>query len=371
MVVTLLAVVIGLVLGAARGGRVAPMVNQRLGWGSLLAAGVFLQLAADRWDLGAWASPAQIIAYGCLIAFAARNLVLVGMGVVMVGLLANAVVVTVDAGMPVRPASVLAAGVTTPGRLPGLDYGYRHHAEGSHDHLTWLGDIVPVRPLHEVVSFGDLILAVGLIDVVARAMQPTRRTRRYRRQTRSPRPDALRARRLQVAVESVEHRSGNGFWGGAPRSQPTPGGATHPIAQDNEGASAELGAKEVHRYWLERRRQLQLAESPDHRRRQTGSVVDRSLDHRSLALASEMDLHPVGGGHGHDHEDLNPELALGGGRAVGIIDHLHDDEAVEVAGGDPKSFGPELLDVVATPVHPQLNEGGALELIESDEADTR
>ena len=41
-----------------------------------------------------------------------------------------------------------------------------------------LGDVLPVRPVHEVVSFGDLILALGLADVVFRLLRPVAEPRR-------------------------------------------------------------------------------------------------------------------------------------------------------------------------------------------------
>jgi hypothetical protein len=62
------------------------------------------------------------------------------------------------------------------GRNPGV-YVAEHHLQRSSDKLLILGEVVPIAPLSEVVSFGDLILAVGLVDVLVHLMRPARRRR--------------------------------------------------------------------------------------------------------------------------------------------------------------------------------------------------
>ena len=37
--------------------------------------------------------------------------------------------------------------------------------------------MVPISPIGEVVTFGDLILAVGLVDVIVHLMRPSKRRR--------------------------------------------------------------------------------------------------------------------------------------------------------------------------------------------------
>jgi hypothetical protein len=160
MALTLLALLIGGLIGLCTGGhpRYLGQHHVRAWW--LLLAGVLLEFAAARLDLGGPGTGTAVVVLGyvSLLAFAAVNRSLVGMGVVAVGLAANALVIGINGGMPVRPAAVAAARV---------DYGRLHHAEGPGDHLSWLGDVIPARRLHLVVSFGDLILAVGVADVVA------------------------------------------------------------------------------------------------------------------------------------------------------------------------------------------------------------
>jgi hypothetical protein len=175
MIFTALAIAAGVAAGLLTGGRPRYAAGHPVRNWWLLAAGFVLQAGVARFDLGPLAAISLLAGYGCLLAFAFRNRTLVGMGVVAAGLAANALVIGLNGGMPVRPAAVVAAHITDEQGLATVDYGHRHHAEGSGDHLSWLGDTLPVSPLHEVLSFGDLILAVGAADVVAHLLHPRRR----------------------------------------------------------------------------------------------------------------------------------------------------------------------------------------------------
>jgi hypothetical protein len=84
------------------------------------------------------------------------------MVLVAFGLFANATVITLNGGMPVRG---LPAGATA---------GARHHGERPGDHLTALADVVHLAPLHETVSPGDLVLSLGVATVVVGLMRPRR-----------------------------------------------------------------------------------------------------------------------------------------------------------------------------------------------------
>ena len=168
MALTVLALVVGGFIGLCSGGRPRYVAQHQVRAWWLLLLGVALEVAAARLDLGGPGpgNAAVMLGYGCLLAFAAFNRSLVGMGIVAVGLAANALVIGINGGMPVRPTAVAAAHV---------DYGRLHHRERPGDQLSWLGDVIPVRRLHVVVSFGDLILAVGVADVVAHLLHRRRR----------------------------------------------------------------------------------------------------------------------------------------------------------------------------------------------------
>lgn len=174
MLLPALAIAVGLVAGVARRSRHRHLATPRLRALPVLAAGVAAQLAS-----GVVAGTALVlVSYVLLLAFAVRNLHLVGMPVVLVGLALNALVIGANGGMPVRAGALEAAGVIEPGEADGVaavDLGTKRHLEGDGDRLRFLGDIVPVPPLDRVVSFGDLVLYVGLADVVAHVVRRRRR----------------------------------------------------------------------------------------------------------------------------------------------------------------------------------------------------
>ena len=185
MAITFLAVVVGMLAGLAAGGRLANAGLRPLrGTGALVAA-VVLQVLPALVDVGGGAGLACILgSYGLLLGFTLANVRLVGMPVVLVGLLCNIVVIGLNGGMPVRVEAVLAVQPDrTPAEVAALDLGAKRHLEDGDDVLTFLGDIVPVRPLGQVLSFGDLILAVGIADVVFRLLKPAAPIRRRRRLT--------------------------------------------------------------------------------------------------------------------------------------------------------------------------------------------
>jgi Family of unknown function (DUF5317) len=111
-----------------------------------------------------------VASYVLLLAFCAANLNLRGMSVVLIGIALNAMVITVDRGMPIR---------TGGGEIRPT---VKHHAEEPSDRLMPLADIIVVPPLNQALSFGDLIMVVGLVDVLvhrsrAAATGPRRRPR--------------------------------------------------------------------------------------------------------------------------------------------------------------------------------------------------
>jgi hypothetical protein len=173
MVFTVAAVLLGLLLGFGLGGHISNVNRHPLQLTSLLLLSVLAQAAAELLPLGdTLGLSVVLVSYIGLTAFALANIRLVGMPVVLVGLLCNLVVISVNGGMPVRASAVLAARAAAPAELDSLDFGAKRHLERADDRLTVLGDVVPVRPTREVLSFGDLILAVGIGDVLFRLLKP-------------------------------------------------------------------------------------------------------------------------------------------------------------------------------------------------------
>ncbi|MEO7570949.1 MAG: DUF5317 family protein [Acidimicrobiales bacterium] len=101
-----------------------------------------------------------------LIAFASLNRRVTGVAVVGLGLLANLAPVTIDGGMPVRPGALVQAGLVDRADLPDTEVSGPRHLETDDDVLGAFGDALPLPPLREVLSFGDLIIVAGAGDAM-------------------------------------------------------------------------------------------------------------------------------------------------------------------------------------------------------------
>jgi hypothetical protein len=168
---TAVALLTGGLLGLVAGGRLASLGDVHLRWWGALAAGVGLQLLAGPVGLGGRPGTTAVVgSYLCLLAFALANRALPAMPVVVVGIVLNATVILVNGGMPVRADAVAAVGVD-PDELDAADLGAKRHLEGPDDRLTFLGDVIPIRPLGEVVSVGDLVLAAGAAGLLFRLLR--------------------------------------------------------------------------------------------------------------------------------------------------------------------------------------------------------
>jgi hypothetical protein len=178
---TVVALAAGVLLGFATGGRPSNLRRRPLQLVSLLAISALLQVVAEVFDVPDTVGLSMVlVSYVGLTAFALANVRVVGMLVVLVGLLCNLAVIGVNGGMPVRRSAIVAAHAATAAEISSIDFGTKRHLAGDGDALSILGDIIPVRPSREVLSFGDLILAFGIADVVFRLLRPVELGRRRR-----------------------------------------------------------------------------------------------------------------------------------------------------------------------------------------------
>jgi len=165
--VVLLAVVVlaGLVAGLARPPLGAHTPRPQLNKLWLLAGGAVGNVGSLALD-----GDAAVLSLGTslvlLLAFAAVNRHLTGVAVVGLGLLANLAPVAIDGGMPVRPGALVQAGLVDRADLTDTDLRGARHLETGDDVLGALGDALPLRPLREVLSFGDLIVVAGAGDAM-------------------------------------------------------------------------------------------------------------------------------------------------------------------------------------------------------------
>lgn len=168
MLVLGIAVAIALLLPLLTGGSYTRLVMTNWRWSALLFGGLGLQLALEflpipesRWnDLG---FSLLVASYALILAFCARNLLLRGMAIVLIGVACNTAVIVVNRGMPVDvPPDWLSKSWVEP--------TIKHHPQDGDDQLMFLADIIVLRsPFDSALSFGDLIIAVGLCDLTFHA----------------------------------------------------------------------------------------------------------------------------------------------------------------------------------------------------------
>jgi hypothetical protein len=194
---------------------------------AVLLVGLGLQLLLDfdvvpeaRWhDVG---FGLLVASYVCVAGFCAVNLDRRGMGVVLVGVLANMLVIVVNHGMPVDvPQEWIDDG--------SYRETVKHHPQDADDSLLWLSDIIVLpRPFETVISFGDLVIVVGIIDVVYHASRRgRRRARRAARTTTDDQNEIDVATLLRVVDHYLSDLDASAL---APAPRRTAHGATAPAA---------------------------------------------------------------------------------------------------------------------------------------------
>jgi Family of unknown function (DUF5317) len=158
----LLAVVMGIAAGLFARGSLRNLINAR--FRNVVLLGIYAAgMIAARFELR-WSFAMMLVGMLAFVAFAFRNALPVpGMAVVGFGLLLNLAVTANNGGMPYRPSAVVSAGAVSSksADLVPKD-GVMQHAERPSDQLMILADVIPLRPLREVVSIGDVLVALGL-----------------------------------------------------------------------------------------------------------------------------------------------------------------------------------------------------------------
>jgi hypothetical protein len=157
------------------------LINTEIHWGWLLGAGLAIQLGLEYYTMPRryWHSIGfglLVASYVLILAFGARNLVLRGMSIVVIGIACNALVIVLNQGMPVK--------FPTQWRNQSwAEATVKHHPRQTGERLLFLSDIIIVRdPYDAVLSFGDLILTVGLCDVAFNVSRDPQRRKRKARQ---------------------------------------------------------------------------------------------------------------------------------------------------------------------------------------------
>jgi hypothetical protein len=153
------------------------LFETKLHWTWLLAASLAIQLGLEFYSLPHryWDNLGYgllVGSYVLLLAFVARNLMLRGMSIVLIGIACNGLVIALNHGMPVKIPPEWK-------NEPWAEATVKHHPKEHGDELVVLSDVIIVRhPVDTVLSFGDLILAIGLCDVAYNASRNPRRGKR-------------------------------------------------------------------------------------------------------------------------------------------------------------------------------------------------
>lgn len=178
MVPVLVAAVIGATIGALGRPHGRHLATPVLVLPSVAIAGAGIQVLLGWFDLP---GEGNLFAWSLalLTGFAVVNRHLVGMGVLAAGLSMNFTAVVLHGAMPVRPSAVVAAGIAGPGHLADVDLGAGRRFERTGDLAPWLGDVIPLETFGSVVSFGDLVAAMGVAVIAAELARYARRGQRW------------------------------------------------------------------------------------------------------------------------------------------------------------------------------------------------
>jgi len=170
----LYAVVAGLAIALALGGRPGGLARLQFRLAPLAVLGFLLQLVlfsgpvSDR--VGALGAPLYVASTGLVFAVLLVNARIVGLPIVALGAAANLAAIVANGGyMPASAAALVAAG-----KLPAV--GYSNSAVLANPQLAPLTDIFALPtwlPFHNVFSIGDLLIGLGIAVAIVAAMRAT------------------------------------------------------------------------------------------------------------------------------------------------------------------------------------------------------
>jgi len=169
----LFAVPVGLVLGFLIGGRLHRLADLRFEWGWLAVAGLAVQVVLFSSPIGeslggGVGAAIYVASTGAVLVAVWRNLSTSGLPLVAMGAISNlAAIVANDGVMPTTPAALAAAG------LSPRD-GLSNSAIRENPALGPLTDILAMPswlPFANVFSIGDVLIAIGIVLVIALGMR--------------------------------------------------------------------------------------------------------------------------------------------------------------------------------------------------------
>jgi Family of unknown function (DUF5317) len=178
MLMSLFATVIALAVlaGYLFGGRLARFTQLQVRWWPLAPIAFALQLAPLPDGDGGIDLAIRILVFGAsyamLLAFAIKNARIAGVPIVVIGLVLNGLVVTLNGRMPVSQSALSSSGQSETLRELQDDHEEKHQLMTDDTLLSFLGDVLPIgSPINQVVSLGDAYVYAGVAWLIVAVMR--------------------------------------------------------------------------------------------------------------------------------------------------------------------------------------------------------
>ena len=173
MLTTVALAAIAVVAGLLRRGSFDRLASTRFRFLWLLWIGFAIQIGAQIWSPNwlteSWELAVLLISNALVAAFLISNFRLPGIALAGAGLVLNVLVIGLNGAMPVAEDASESAGIRRSLEQAGL----KHELLDSDTRLPWLGDVLPIPFLREVLSIGDIFLALGIAYLVYARMTQT------------------------------------------------------------------------------------------------------------------------------------------------------------------------------------------------------
>ncbi|GEM_PF-7041917 len=172
MFIVPLALIAGAALGILAGGSVSHVRAVRIAhWPAGVAAIALTAVVGSGLDLprGAVWLALSLFAIGAMCML---NLHLTGAGVVLFGVALNLLPLVLNGHIAVDPDAIVSAGIVGPEALALVDLGAGRELQSADTLVPVLGAVVPIGLVDEVMTFGDLVVMAGLLNVGFRLLRP-------------------------------------------------------------------------------------------------------------------------------------------------------------------------------------------------------
>ena len=169
LIVATLVVAIG--VGYATGGRISALADLKVRWPWVAIAGLVLQSVPL--PSRTLSFVALYLSFALLLGFAAVNVrrQAIAFVAILLGVVLNFTVIAVNGGMPVTHDALVASGqVDTLDELTSQGW-VKHHLAGPDDDLLFLGDVIGIRQIGQIVSIGDVLAYLGVAWLVVAGMR--------------------------------------------------------------------------------------------------------------------------------------------------------------------------------------------------------